>query len=144
MSFTNPHTRRTVLFSAAAIVLLGVLLLIPLKTSPRSLGAREAYALLRSDSTIVVLDVRTAEEFRGSTGRLEHALLIPVESLGNRLEELASYKGRTLLVYCRSGRRSRNAAALLERQGFNAINLDGGILEWNSCGFPVIHEKERS
>ncbi len=110
--------------------------------SPRSLGAREACALLRRDTTVVVLDVRTEEEFRSSTGRLEHALLIPVESLGVRMDELSHCKGRTILVYCRSGRRSRNAAALLENRGHTAVNLEGGILEWSSRGLPVVVERE--
>jgi rhodanese-related sulfurtransferase len=127
----------------AAAALLGVLLALQLMTSPRSIGAREAYALLQKDPAVVVLDVRTEEEFRSRTGRLERAILIPVESLGDRLEELSRYRGSVILVYCRSGRRSRNAVSLLQRGGHRAVNLEGGLLEWSSLGFPVVMEKER-
>lgn len=139
----DPHTRRTVVFSVATIVFLGILFLVHRMSDSRSLGAADAYALLRKDTTVVVLDVRTEKEFRSSTGRIERAILIPVESLGSRAEELSGWKGRTILVYCRSGRRSRNAVTLLERQGHTAVNLEGGILEWISSGLPVVMEKEQ-
>ncbi len=112
-------------------------------SAPRSLGAADAYALLRKDTTVVVLDVRTEEEFRSSTGRLEGAVLIPVESLGSRSDELSGWRGRTILVYCRSGRRSRNAVTLLGKRGYTAVNLEGGILGWIAGGFPVVMEKEQ-
>ncbi len=125
------------------VVLVGAFLLMQHERIPRSLGARDAYTLLQSDSTVLVLDVRTEKEFRGPAGRLEHAILIPVESLGSRVGELSRYEGRTILVYCRSGRRSRNAVALLEKGGHTACNLEGGILEWISLGLPVIVEEEQ-
>ncbi len=143
MPSRDPHTRRTVVFSVALVVFLGILFLVHRMSAPRSLGAADAYTLLRKDTTVVVLDVRTEEEFRSSTGRLERAILIPVESLGARAEELSGWKGRTILVYCRSGRRSRNAVSLLEQRGHTAVNLEGGILGWIARGFPVALEKEQ-
>ncbi len=143
MPSRDPHTRRTVVFSVAAVVFLGVLFLVHRMSAPRSLGAVDAYVMLRRDTTVIVLDVRTAEEFRSSTGRLERAVLIPVESLGSRAEELSGWRGRTILVYCRSGRRSRNAVTLLEKRGHAAVNLEGGILEWIASGLPVVKEKEQ-
>jgi rhodanese-related sulfurtransferase len=142
VAFADPHTRRTLFFSAGAVVLLGIILVVQFMRSSRSMGAREAYVLLQRDSAVVVLDVRTEEEFRSSTGRLDRAILIPVESLERRLGELSRYRERTILVYCRSGRRSRNAVTVLEKKGYRAINLEGGILEWNSLGLPVSMEKE--
>jgi rhodanese-related sulfurtransferase len=88
----------------------------------------------------VVLDVRTEEEFRSSTGRLERALLLPLQDLERRIGELSPYKERAILVYCRSGVRSRNAVAILEKSGYKALNLEGGILEWSNQGLPVILE----
>lgn len=143
VAFRNPHTRRTVAFAVAAVALLGILLVVQRMTTRHSIGARQAYALLQKDTSVVVLDVRTEEEFRSSTGRLDRAILIPVDSLAKRLDELSCYRGRTILVYCRSGRRSLNASALLERNGYTAVNLEGGILGWSSLGLPVIVEKER-
>lgn len=142
MVFRGSRTRRAaVLFSALALA--GVLFLVHSMTGPRSLGVEEAYALLRRDPAVGILDVRTDREFRSPEGRLERAVLIPVESLAARMEELSSWRGRTILVYCRSGQRSRRAVQLLGKHGFTAVNLKGGILEWNARGLPVIVEGER-
>jgi rhodanese-related sulfurtransferase len=143
VAFRDPHTRRTLAFAVVAVALLGILFVVQRMRAPHSLGAREASALLQKDPSVVVLDVRTEAEFRSSTGRLERAILIPVDSLAKRMDELSRYRGRTILVYCRSGRRSLNASALLGRSGYSAVNLEGGILEWNAMGLPVVVEKER-
>lgn len=108
--------------------------------SPGSIGSHDALALLEADTTAVLLDVRTPAEFHGPTGRLRNALLIPLDELTRRLPELDTFKGRTIIVYCRSGVRSRNATSVLESEGHRALNLEGGILEWSNLGLPV--EKE--
>jgi rhodanese-related sulfurtransferase len=101
---------------------------------------REACAMVARDSTIFLLDVRTPAEFAGETGHLRDAFLLPVEELEARAAELDSVKGRLIIAYCRSGRRSRNAAALLGGKGFRVVNLEGGILAWNAEKLPVVHE----
>jgi rhodanese-related sulfurtransferase len=142
MADPDPHIRRTVVFSLATIVVLLVIVFAPFTRPPSSISVGKAYELLERDSSIVVLDVRTEEEFTSSTGRLPRALLIPVQDLEKRIGELSPYKQRTILVYCRSGRRSRNGAALLEKNEFNAMNIEGGILEWKNSGLPVLLEKK--
>lgn len=101
---------------------------------------REAFAMVSRDSTIVLLDVRTPAEFAGETGHLRGALLLPVEELEGRAGELDRAKDRLIIAYCRSGRRSRTAAALLGRKGFRVLNLEGGILAWNAEQLPVVRE----
>lgn len=73
----------------------------------------------------IVIDVRTAEEYRIS--HYKNALHIPYDTIERRIHELSAYKNKTIIVYCRSGRRSGIAKQILEKHGFkhviNGINL---------------------
>lgn len=102
-----------------------------------TISVKEAKKRMESDTTMLVLDVRTKEEFTGETGHLKKAKLIPVQELEGRLSELAEYKPRTILVYCRSGKRSAQASELLAKRGFTPINVAGGIIAWNEAQYPV-------
>ena len=73
----------------------------------------------------VYLDVRTAQEF--ATGHVDGALNIPVEEIEARLGELESFRGDSIVVYCRTGRRSAIASAILERDGFEFVRDGGGL-----------------
>jgi adenylyltransferase/sulfurtransferase len=103
--------------------------------------AKPAKAFLEKDTTVVVLDVRTPEEFKSVTGHLPRAINIPVQELEKRLPELEKYKSREILVYCRSGNRSTRAGSILLNKNFKVIHLDGGILQWNA-EFPPSALKE--
>jgi rhodanese-related sulfurtransferase len=82
-------------------------------------------ALLKEPSTFV-LDVRTPQEFR--TGALPRAILIPVDELKNRVDELPENKTTPILVYCAHGVRSLYAQSFLKSQGYSAVyNLQGGL-----------------
>jgi rhodanese-related sulfurtransferase len=100
-------------------------------------SVQQAQTMLASDPAIVVLDVRTPQEFTSETGHLANAKLIPVQELESRLGELQQFKQRTVLVYCRSGSRSARASELLAKQGFTPVNMAGGIMEWNAANLPV-------
>lgn len=97
-------------------------------------------SLIAADSTSVLLDVRTASEFVGSTGHLKGAVLIPVQELESRMNELEPYRGRTIVVYCRVGARSRHAMQILRDWGFTAFNMTGGMLQWNAEKRPAVRE----
>lgn len=88
------------------------------------------------DTSVLLLDVRTPEEF--ATGHLPGGRLLPLQELESRLKELEPYRSKTLIVYCRSGNRSARATALLQRHGFRAHNMSGGILEWHRQRLPVV------
>ena len=100
----------------------------------------QAEHLIQTDSTLVILDVRTPEEFNGPLGHLGHAMLIPVQKLDERVGELEPYRSRTIVVYCRTGHRGGRATALLKEKGFNALNIDGGITRWDKEHLPVVME----
>ena len=78
---------------------------------------------------VLFLDVRTSQEFNYD-GSIKNALLIPVNVLEKKIKLLEYYRDKKIIVYCRSGRRSRLATEFLKKNNFNAINLDGGYLAW--------------
>lgn len=92
----------------------------------------EVHALLGRDSTHLFLDVRTQGEFDGPSGRVPGSMLIPVQDLEARMNELAPHRGKTIIVICRSGNRSGFATAMLREQGYTALNMVGGMIRWNA------------
>jgi rhodanese-related sulfurtransferase len=89
--------------------------------------------MMRSDSNLVVLDVRYSHELEDkSLGHIDGVLNIPLPELEKRLGELEEYKKKDIAVICRSGRRSGIATDLLIKNGFNAINVLGGMLQYRA------------
>lgn len=88
----------------------------------------EAMERLASSEPVFLLDVRTPEEY--AEGHLAGSVLIPVQELGSRLSEIPT--DRTIIVYCRSGNRSADAAGMLAGEGFSDVfNMGEGIRGWN-------------
>ena len=81
-------------------------------------------------------DVREPEEW--SAGHIAGAVHIPMGELASRQAELAS--DRTIVAVCRSGNRSGQVTAALQRAGFDAQNLDGGMQAWAAAGLPYVAE----
>jgi rhodanese-related sulfurtransferase len=106
--------------------------------SPEALHAR----IEQGDTTLLLLDVRTPEEYFSQTGHLKGSLLIPVQDLKARIGELQHYRGKTIIAYCRSGHRSALAADMLRAEGFSVLNMTGGIKSWNERMFPVTGEQK--
>lgn len=98
------------------------------KRKIRHYNAEETNSKLKSRS-ILLLDVRTDAERKSRN--IKGSLHIPLNQLNRRTEELRKYKDKEIVCYCRSGNRSLNAALILQKQGFNAANLSGGISHWN-------------
>jgi len=100
---------------------------------------QEAFALIQDNQNnpdFIILDVRTPEEF--ADGHIENAINLDYysETFGDELNKLD--KNKTYLVYCRSGRRSRNALDIMEELNFReAYNMSGGIIEWKAEGLPT-------
>ena len=88
----------------------------------------EAKALMDSEDGYIILDVRTPEEF--AEGHIEGAILIPDHEIGEKAENVLTNKNQLILVYCRSGRRSKNAANALAALGYTNIKDFGGINDW--------------
>lgn len=96
----------------------------------------EEYAKAIEDTTIVRLDVRTAEEF--SDGHIANTINIDVLKSDFEQKAVATLpKDRVVAVNCRSGRRSKNAARILVKNGYKVIELDSGYNGWVKKGMPV-------
>ena len=97
----------------------------------RDIEPRAAEALVQEGATL--LDVRESEEL-ATEGRFPGAVHIPLGELSCRAAEV---EGERLVVACRSGARSALAVEALRASGWEAYNLDGGILAWERAGLPV-------
>ena len=99
----------------------------------------KGFAELMNAPDVAVLDVRTADEF--SEGHIEGAINIDQEQ-GDFVEKAKStlHIEKKIAVYCRSGRRSANAAGKLADIGYKCVNLKGGIIAWKDAGKPVVTE----
>lgn len=97
----------------------------------------QEFAELIADSNVVVLDVRTAAEF--AEGHIQGAVLID-QGQSDFMEKAKATlpADKTIAVYCRSGRRSANAAGRLADAGYKCVNLKGGIIAWKKANMPVI------
>ena len=97
------------------------------------------FAELISDSTVIILDVRTAEEY--AEGHIKGAILID-QNKSDFVEQVKAKlpTDKAIAIYCRSGRRSANAANLLAKEGYKLVNLKGGILAWIKEEQPVTKE----
>lgn len=97
-------------------------------TDYTKITAEEAKEMMNEDSSITILDVRTEEEFK--TEHIEGAVLIPDTDILEKAEEILTDKSATILIYCRSGRRSALAAADLVKLGYTNVYDFGGIIDW--------------
>ena len=98
------------------------------------------FAELIADSSVVILDVRTAAEY--AEGHIQGAVLID-QGQSDFMEKAkaALPTDKTIAVYCRSGRRSANAAGRLAGVGYKCVNLKGGIIAWKEANMPVTTNK---
>ena len=127
------HQRNNKIRVAAAAVaaLLAALLAacgVSSKTSYRQITADEAAQLMQEETGFVLLDVRTQEEY--ASGHIPGAICIPNETIGSEeIPELPD-KDQLILVYCRSGNRSKQASQKLAEQGYTKVVEFGGINGW--------------
>lgn len=95
----------------------------------RKLNFEEAHAFLQGHPEAILVDVREEPEY--ITGHVADAQLLPVDEISaETAEELTPEKERPVLVYCRTGRRSREAAQKLERLGYTEVYDMGGLVGW--------------
>ncbi len=93
----------------------------------------DEFEQLISDTSVIRLDVRTAEEF--AEGHIEKAVNIDVKQGSFEQEALEKLdKNSTVALYCRSGRRSKIAAEKLADAGYNVVELDKGYTGWTEAG----------
>lgn len=92
----------------------------------KTMTAKEVEALLNEGKTLNMIDVREVDEVEA--GKIPGAIHIPLGLVEFRMNELD--KSKEYIMICRSGGRSGRAAQFLEGQGYNVINMTGGMLTW--------------
>ena len=90
--------------------------------------AEQAKTIMDTEKDYVIIDARTEEEF--AEGHIENAILIPEYEIANRAEKELPDKEQLILVYCRSGRRSKIASEELVKLGYTNVKEFGGIIDW--------------
>ena len=98
------------------------------KAEYKKITSDEAKKMIETQKVIVV-DVRTLEEY--TEGHIPNAISVPLETIENKAEAKLKNKDDLILVYCRSGRRSREAALKLIEKGYTNVIDFGGIKDWN-------------
>ena len=94
----------------------------------RSITMNEAVTMMAEETDYIILDVRRPDEF--AAGHIPNAINVPNESIGTaEIPELPD-KNQLIMVYCRSGRRSKEASEKLMKLGYTNIVEFGGILDW--------------
>ena len=92
------------------------------------ISGAEAKALMDSESGYIIIDARTQSEY--DEGHIPGAILIPEYEIADRAEKELHDKSQLILVYCRSGRRSKIAAEELVKLGYTNVKEFGGIIDW--------------
>ena len=93
-----------------------------------NITAEEAKQIMDSEEGYIILDVRTQEEY--DQGHIPGAIVISHEEIAEKAEKVLTEKDQLILVYCRSGRRSKIAAEALVELGYTNIKEFGGIIDW--------------
>jgi phage shock protein E len=94
----------------------------------KKIDAQEAKSIIDGDKDVIILDVRTEEEY--NQGHIPNSVLITDANLKDEIEDKIPNKDAKILVYCRSGRRSAASAKLLIEMGYTNVYDFGGIIDW--------------
>ena len=122
--------KKNILLKAAALFLLLLVLLAQGCGGPRykHIGMDEAAKMMKADKNVVIVDVRTQEEY--DKKHVLGAICVPIEDIrAGKLDKLPD-KNKTLLLYCWTGRRSEDSAAILAKQGYKNVYEFGGLVDW--------------
>lgn len=100
------------------------------------LSPGEYESAVKSDTTAVILDVRTPSEYTEEhIGGAVHLDVLDTDAFAAGVDKLD--KAKTYYIYCRSGRRSHNAAQQMKDKGFRVYDMQGGIMAWKAEGKPT-------
>lgn len=92
------------------------------------ISSEDAKKIIDDDKSIVILDVRTEDEY--NSGHIENSILLPVDDLTDKAERVLKDKNQKILIYCRTGNRSNIALKKLNEMGYTNLYDFGGINSW--------------
>ena len=120
------------------VVTLGAIILYHQKTGSSSVGPQQAVMLINRKNAVVV-DVRDKKEFE--SGHIVDSINIPLSKLKQRMTELKKHKDNPLVVVCKLGQHSGEAAKLLMEAGHAEVfKLSGGLTEWKAQSLPLVQK----
>ncbi len=99
--------------------------------SYQHLAPEEAAEIIAKDKTILLLDVRTLEEYEKK--HIPNAVLLPIDEIKKGNFSPLTDKNQKILIYCWTGRRAENAAAILVENGYTNVFEFGGIVDWTGA-----------
>lgn len=93
-----------------------------------NITVKELKNQIKENPNLIILDVRNPDELKGPLGKIDGVINIPVQDLGNRIDELDKYKNKEIAVICRTGHRSSIGTKILLKNGFKKVeNVEGGM-----------------
>ena len=120
--------KRITMLLLAMLMLTGCEAAVPTSPTYRQITMSEAVEMMSWETNYIILDVRTPEEYRD--GHIPGAINIPNEDIGTKEPSELPDKDQLILVYCRSGNRSKQASRKLAELGYTNIVEFGGIIDW--------------
>ncbi len=119
------------------MMVLALMLLTTWQVEARDISQAELQLLMSDDSQVILLDVRTKEEFEKA--HIAKAINISHDELELRVDELLKLKNRQIIIYCRSGRRAEVARKFLLKNGFTKLDhLSGDFNAWTASELPMV------
>lgn len=100
-----------------------------IKPSIRYVSMNDIVEIMEQNENYIILDVRTIEEY--NEGHIPNAICIPNETIDESVTEKLTDKNQLILIYCRSGNRSKQATEKLKNLGYTNLVEFGGIIDWN-------------
>ncbi len=128
-----------IMLATALLALVGFLprLIGKLRSKPM-IAIDELKKCLDASEDILLLDVRTTEDYAGEQGHIAGSMLLPVEELEQRIHELDDYLEKPVITICRTDRKSAKAAQILAKNGFADVHVAKmGMTDWNKKAYPV-------
>lgn len=122
------HKNKFIFCLIMSIILLGGCAKEGEKAMYKQISQDEAKQIMDEEQDVMILDVRTEEEY--AEGHIPDAICIPNETIDENVSALLTDENQTILVYCRSGNRSKQAAQKLANLGYTDIREFGGITTW--------------
>ncbi|MDD9888748.1 MAG: rhodanese-like domain-containing protein [Gammaproteobacteria bacterium] len=120
------------------VATLGTIIMYHQRTSASSVGPQQAVMLINRQDAVVV-DVRDKKEF--DTGHIVDSINIPLAKLKQRITELKKHKEKPVVVVCKLGQQSGDAAKTLQEAGHDEVyRLSGGLTEWKAQSLPLVQK----
>ena len=124
--------------SAMWVITLGAIMMYHQRTGASSIGPQKAVMLINRQGAVVV-DVREKKDF--DTGHIVDSINIPLAKLKQRLSELRKHKEKPVVVVCKLGQHSSDAAKTLQESGYAEVfRLSGGLTEWKAQSLPLVQK----